>query len=164
MNPLLFTIESLVNFEFTINFANSLSYCEITMNSISFTRMHYDFTVCFGNLLWIQFFREFTILFSTQLWFHFLFGELTLNSLSISQICFKNASFIANKLKIHQQIANSLCIKFRSLRIHFLFREFTINSLTVSRNRCLFHENNINLLFVSIKLWIKCLYLEFTMN
>ena len=99
-----FTIILRINYEFTINFANSRSYCEITMNSISFTQIHYDFTVCFGNLLWIQFFREFTILFSTQLWIHFLFGELTLNSLSISQICFKNTSFFANKLKIHQQI------------------------------------------------------------
>ena len=102
--------------EFTINplWIHSL-FRKVTINSLSFSRIcydftiffsqiHYKFTLCFANLLWFHFF------FANSLWIHFhLFRELwwlrllrkaTINSLSVSRneywsiICFGNSLWI----------------------------------------------------------------------
>ena len=98
---------------------------ECTLNSISSSRINYQFTVFFAISLWIPF--EFN-----SLWIYYLFRGSTFNSLliqfamnwpSISRIHFK---FPLNSIRYEFTIyfANSLWI-------HFLFREFTFNSLWI---------------------------------
>ena len=76
---------------------------EYAVNSLSFSRLYFEFIIFFANILWIHYLlREFTIYFAKILWIHFLFCEYTLNPWSF----FKT-----------------------SLWIHYLFREFRVKSL-----------------------------------
>ena len=95
--------------------------------SLSISRIHYEFTVCFGNSFLINYsFREFTIDLLSFLeftlnpisvsWVRHLFRENAMNSLSLSRIHYE--------LTIH--FANSPWI-------HCLYREFTKNTIDVTR-------------------------------
>ena len=91
-------IFSRMHYEFTICFANtsdcslflvySLSVSHIHLEA-TISRNHCEFTICLAVLVEIHF-REitmdllFTICFANWLWIKYLFGELTMNSLSVS--------------------------------------------------------------------------------
>ena len=94
------------------------------MNSLSIPRIHYKFTVCFGNSLWIL----------------YLFRENTLNSLSVSGIHYEFSIFFVNSPRIHFFYANSLSI----WRIHYEFTIFCVNSLWI---HLAFSRTRMNLLF-----------------
>ena len=82
------------------------------MNSLSFTLIYCEFTVCFGNSPWT----------------HYLFREFTMNPLSISRIHCESTIHFAKIVWIYYLFADLLWI-------HYLFHEFTINSLSISRIR-----------------------------
>ena len=92
------TLNSLWNHQETI--LKSLCYhyrfLNFTMNSPSSSRFHNEFTIYFGNSLWIHYlfrlfsmnspsYNKFTILFAKSLWIHFLFRESTFNEVSVSR-------------------------------------------------------------------------------
>ena len=87
---------------------NLLLFRVLTLNSLSFLRIHY--IVTFGL----------TIYLANILGLHFLLREFTLNSRSITRNFFKNTSCFANIIRIHYPIANSLWIE-------FLFCDYTMN-------------------------------------
>ena len=123
--------------EFTLNsfsFANSQSplriynlLCEFTSNSVSFSRIHFEFFIFFLNSLWIHyFFRECpvnSLSIYNDSWWLMIFCNLVINSLWIH---FEFLFFFANSLSNHNFFADSLWI-------HYLFRYFTLNSLFISR-------------------------------
>ena len=96
--------------------------------SISISRTHIEFMICFVNSLWSHLFNsEFTIFIANSPWIHYLFCEFTMTWQSVSQIIYNFTIFIASSLKIHYIIFT------KSLWIHHHIREFTLNSLSVSR-------------------------------
>ena len=103
MNSLFF---SRVYYEFTFLSTNSLSFRENAMNILYFSLFHNGFTVCFANSLsfsWIHY--GLTIFHANLLWIH---------SLSRIDVVF------------HEFTISSLIAKL--LWIHRLFHDFTMNS------------------------------------
>ena len=101
------------------------------MNSPSLSRIHYEWTWCFANKLWINYllreytmnslfiFRlpyEFTWCFADSLWIYCLYREFSKNSRGVSLILYEFSWCFSN-----------------ILRIHYLVREFTNNSILFSR-------------------------------
>ena len=96
------TMNSRFIHELTISLVNSLSIHyrsrQFTMNSPSFPRIYYEYTLNFANKLWNKFwYREFTVYFAKISWINNLFRDNTINSLSISRMhnkciwCFANS-------------------------------------------------------------------------
>ena len=88
---------------------------DFTMNSLSVSRNHCEFTIYFENPLLINhLFRDISlnsqfvwlihytskIILGDSAWINYSFRESTLNSLSISRTQFESAVFIANLLRI----------------------------------------------------------------
>ena len=106
-----------------------MTFFEMTLNSLSISRIHYEFIIhylfCKLTLNQLSFTfslsREFTI---TSLFFYrmkYRFREITIHSLSLSLIRLESTIVSAKSLKI-PFFANSLWI-------HFRFRQITSNSL-----------------------------------
>ena len=96
----------------------------IRINSLIFSRTHWEFTINLGNLLWI----------------HEKYWEFTMNSLTSREFPMNSSSFVANgivqstiffleSLWIHyprrEFAINLFCMD--PLQIHYKFREFTMN-------------------------------------
>ena len=92
---------------------------EFTMNTLSISRIHLDFTfyrlITINSLSFSRFNFEITILFPKSPSIYYLFREMNMNSLS--------ASWFNNEFTVC--FANSLSINF--------FRRITMDSLSVSR-------------------------------
>ena len=135
-----------------------------TLSIVATTRIYYEFTTFFANLLWIHclycefsknsrgyslILYEFSWCFANIIQIHYPFCELTINPLS--RINYFITIFIADSPK------NPLM--FRELTINSLFfREFIIYSLSLSQ----IHQE-ITWCFAN-ELWIHCLFREFFMN
>jgi len=106
MNSLSF---SWIHYEFTIFSQIHYLFGEVTMNKLSFSQIHYEFTIFFANSLWINYlFRKFTIYLAKLLWIHYLFREFTMNSLSFSRIHYE---FTMNLLSFDRnRIICILCV------------------------------------------------------
>ena len=143
----------------------------LTLNLLSLSRIHYQFTIfsanslCinkfFANLLWIHFFfREFTMV-------PFIFRVLTLNLLFLSRIHSQSIIFFANQLSIHLFF---LVITLNSLslsRVHYGSIMFFANSLHyLYRDRSIiFFANSLLIYYLFARsLWILYLLREFTIN
>ena len=70
---------------------NSLCFCEINMKSLSTSRFHFEFIVCFENSHWIHFFAK-------SLWTHYLLRNLPLYSLFDSRNHYKFTIFFTISL------------------------------------------------------------------
>ena len=84
---------------FCENTTNSLFVLRIHYISLTFSRIHYDFTISFANklLIYDQFRKknhDFTICFANSPWIDWLFRKFTMISLSFSFI--KEGGFILN--------------------------------------------------------------------
>ena len=121
--------------EFTWSF---LSFREFTMNSLSFSRIYFGFPI-FSRIHF-----EFTIIFANPLSIHYLFRELTTNSLSFSKIHFGFPILFAISLRIHyfcrEPSFNSLSFNFEVafmsenlFSIHYPCLEFTCNTQSFKR-------------------------------
>jgi len=109
----------------------------LTMNWLSFSRIHYGLTIIFEIWLWIHYqiinstisslsltySRRINYLFANSLWIslwiHYWFPDLTLNSLSILRFDFK-FTFFANALSIFFSFL-------KELWTHHIFRNLTLN-------------------------------------
>ena len=114
----------------TIFFANSIRihiFCEFTWNSLSVSRIHFQFNIFFANLLRIHFyFRKFTFnflsfsqipyLFREFLRINFYFRKFSFNSLSFSWIHYEFTTFFANPLQF---------------QLHWSIKWYTISSLPI---------------------------------
>ena len=161
------------------------------MNTLSASRFHCCFTIgihdtfraywlgiVFANSFWINSFSqilykftsyEFTFCFAISLWIHYLFLEITMNSLFISKInlplslefLFKFIIFLANSPWIHSIPQNhyGFTISFAiSLWSHHLLHEFNLDSLFYSQNH---HEYTI---FFAKSISYHYLFREFILN
>ena len=70
---------------------------EFTMNPLSFSRNHNEFTILF------VYHCEYTIFFENLLWIHYLSRDISLNSLSVSLNHYKIAIYFVNLLYIENQ-------------------------------------------------------------
>ena len=98
--------------------------------SLSISRIHYEFTVCFGNSFWIN----------------YLFREFTLNPISVSWVrhlfrrkCHEFTIFFSNLQFIHYLYRFTI---FLTMNLLF-FREYTMNLLLFT----ITHESFINFEF-----------------
>ena len=66
-----------IHYQFTICFLNELWILDFFTNPISFLRNHYKLTIYFTTSLWI--FLGFTIVFVESLWLHCLLLDCTMN-------------------------------------------------------------------------------------
>ena len=126
-------------------------YLLFTTNSLSYSRIKYQFTV-----------------FAKTLWIPYLLREFTMNLLRVSRFTMNSLSFSQNNYKL------TICFAIL-IRIHLMFPAFTMNSVGVSRIyfqfniyfanslwiRFVFRESTLDLLSIS---WIHCLYREFNKN
>ena len=101
---------------------------EYAVNSLSFSRLYFEFIIFFAKILWIHFlFCEYTLnpwsFFKTSLWIHYLFREFRMKSLFFAKIYFEFMIF-------HYEF---IIVFANSLWIQYLFSEFTLNSLFFSR-------------------------------
>ena len=108
------------NLEFSLNPISVLQirylFRENTINSLFFSRLHFEIIVCFTIILWNHcLFREFTDFLANSLWIYLVFRD--------SQWIYL---VFCDSLWINHLLA-------KLLSIHYLFREFTINSLSISR-------------------------------
>ena len=116
--------------EFTMNLLGillfTMDFCEVTMNSLFFSRIYYEFTD-FPNSLWFQFvFRIHTLNLLSIKRIHF---EFSMNSLGVSLISYEFTLFLEftmNLLSISRSyqeftfcFANSLWIHYFITRIHY---------------------------------------------
>ena len=141
---------SQIYFEFTMFFANSTWIhfitiwqppCAFTFNSLSISRIHFQFNIFFRDALFSLIHNEFPDLFANSLRIYSVFAELTSNSLScrefnlislsFSPFHFKFPLFFANSLRIHFLFRDSISNSLSSSRIHFEFFFFFANSLTI---------------------------------
>ena len=143
---------SQIYYEF-IYIANSsrihLMFHEFIMNSLFISRISYEFTSCFANLLWIN----------------GLYRESNKNSQSVSRIYF----VFTMKLLLFSRIYYKFTILIADLsRIHLLFREFTMNSLSISRIKYkskFFLANSLWFCYwITDLLWIQYLFRWFTLD
>ena len=133
------------------------------MNSLSASRFHYEFTICFANSPWIHylfrritmnflsfslfhckntiFFRDFTIDFTNFLWIHNLLREFTLNSHLLWDFTINSSSFSLITL-------NSLSFS----RTHYLFRGFTLNPLFFAKPLWIRYEITMRSLWIHYRL------------
>ena len=81
---------------------------KVTMNSLSISQIHYDFTMVRASIMNRLSFSR----------FHLLFFEFTINSFFFSRIHYEFTTFFAN-----------------ILWIHYLFREFTIDLLRIEESQ-----------------------------
>ena len=104
-----------------------LNFREITMNSLSFLRVHYKFIVFIANLvrthLIFRIHYDFSLCFAYILWIHLKFS---MNSLGVSLISYEFTIFPLN-----------------SLWICYIFPELTMNSLLFFANSSWFHSLSI---------------------
>jgi len=107
---------------------------EFTSNLISFSRIHFKFTIIFANLLRIHYF------FANSISIHFLFREFTSNSLFFREFNFNSLSFS----RINFQFT------FFS-RIHLRFTIFFANSISIHRLSLKFTSNLISLARIHFK-------------
>jgi len=114
---------------------NSLSPSRIHWGFINWSRIHFEFTIFFANLVCTDYF----------------FRELTLNSLSPSRIHWGSINLSRIDPEFTIPCANSLSI-------HYLCSEFTINSLSLSQ----IQYGSIN--FFAYSLWIHYLFRVYTMD
>ena len=136
-----------------------MNFREITMNSLFFSRIYFEFSVLSANSRTHLIFRipyDFSLCFAYILWIHFEFSmnslgvslisyaftifflEFTMNLLYFSRINYEFTLFFANSSCFH-----SLSIA-DSVRIPLVLREFTMNWFLVSQIRWLFRENIMN--------------------
>ena len=102
-------------------------FCEFTFNSLSFSRIHLQFTTLIANSLWIYYyFREFmfhslsslrihflfTIYIVNLLLIHYLYPEFTWSFLSLSRTHYEFTTVFANLLWIPYFFAYSLLIHY----------------------------------------------------
>ena len=118
--------------------------CEFTMDPLSISRIHYEFTMCFDNSPcfsrihygFINFF------FANSLWLPYLFLEFTMNSRCVSRIhyLFRKYTIFVNTLsRFHYEFTISFT---NLLWIHYLFHEFTMDRYnSVGRNIPRMHSN-----------------------
>ena len=130
------------------------------MNSLSSSRFHYEFTVCFENSAWIHFFRQitmnslsasqfsfdFAIFFATSLWIHYLNPEITMNSRFFRDFTMISLFFV------------------KSLWIHSFFREFTICFATWLCRHYLLHDFAIDSLSFPLTNLEFTIYFAITLN
>ena len=132
--------------------SNSLSFSEFTLNSLSISRIHwqfshsldnflknYEFTICFVNSLLIHYiFRRFTL---NSLRVFYLLRECTLNSSSFSRMHFEFTRSFANSPWIHLSanwqllcafIFNSLSISRNHFQFNIFFCKFPFNLIALS--------------------------------
>ena len=118
------------------------------MNTLSFSRNHYEVTICFAISLWIhypipritmwtfsfsqnhykftiflRFHYEYTIFFAQSIWIHYLLREFT--------------TFFANCLWIHNETT------ILSIWIYFLFRNFSLDFIFL-RELTICFANSLN--------------------
>ena len=124
---------------------------EITIDSVSASRFHYEFTICFAISLWIHYlFREFTLnpLFpANSLWIHYLLCEFTMNSKSFSRLYFKFIILIENTLWTSYFLP---AFTMNSLSFSGIYYEFTICFANFNEFT-LFLELPMNLLFFFLR-------------
>ena len=128
-------------------------FLRIHFNSLSYSRIHFQFTIYFANLDSIHdFFREttsnslsfyrihfqFTIYFANSLSFHFqftiffeisllFFREFTFKSLSFSRIDFQFTIFFMDSLSIHDLFREFIFISLSFSWIHYQFTTSFLN-------------------------------------
>ena len=129
---------------------NYLFFREITMNSLSSSRYHFDSTICFVISLWI----------------HYHFHEINVNSLPISRFYYEFNIFSPKSLLIHFFIAETIwihyfCRDFTMISLsawwfHYEYRKIKMISLSSSRNH---YEYTIN---IAILRWIHYIFRVFT--
>ena len=124
--------------EFTLNrsaislwiYCPSLFLYDLTMNPLSVTQLHYKFTVFIAIWRWIHFLFANSLLidieFTISSRIHYLFRELTINSLS-----FREFSMIW--LWIHYLFANSLWFDYEFTIFWRIHSDLTMNPLSFSR-------------------------------
>ena len=129
--------------KFIIFFAKSLwMLSEITINSLSFSRIYSEFTVFenslpvsridhlfrgfnMNSLLFPRIFYEFIFGFAFPLWIHFLLREYSMNSFSVACIHYPSREYIMNSQSISQFTIDRVSFP----RIHY---EITLNSLSIT--------------------------------
>ena len=115
-----FMITILSASRFYYEFAMDTINIKFTLNSLSYSRNHYDYTILDPKSIWIHY-----LLRQVTLNRHFL-GEITLNSLSFWEITINPLS--ASQFSFEFTIFFAI-----SLWSHYLIREITMNSRFFSR-------------------------------
>ena len=118
---------SRIHYEFTIYFTISLwihsLFREYTINSVSFSQAHFQFTI--ESRIYCEFPNNFAIILNLTIFFA--------NLLSISRKCLEFTICFAITLWIHYRFReftmNSLLLFGNSLLIYLLYYEFTFNSV-----------------------------------
>ena len=111
---------------------------DFTMNSLSISRFYYKFTIE------SRIHYEFSFCSANSLYITLIYHEITFvfaKSLSISRNNDEFTIFFANSLWIHYRFANSLWIQFR-------FRKFTIYNANLPWNQFRFCDSTVNWLSV----------------
>ena len=95
---------------------------EFTMNSLSFSRIHYQFTIFLAHSLWLHWF------FAYSTWIYYFFRESTITSLSNRELTMNPLIFCVltlNFLSISRIHYGSFLFLAYSLWIHYLFDELS---------------------------------------
>ena len=122
-----FFFRSWNNYELTIYFAIPLwincLFNEIIMNSLSFSQIHFEFTMFLANSPWIHH------LFANSLWAQSFFRDLTTNSSSFRKLTL-NSRFSLNSLsfsRIHNEFIMFFRLNYDAPSISLFAYESTIN-------------------------------------
>ena len=129
------------------------------MKSLSASRFHYIFTVCFENSAWIHFFRQITMNpLSASNWIHYRFREFT--------ICFAywllNRYFFVNSLYIKNNF-RGFGFNMNFPWIHYCFRDITMSSLSATRfyyEFSIYFANSVRIHYRFRKITLKSLCLS----
>ena len=81
---------------------------DITMNTLSISWFHYEYTICLANWLWLSVTRIYEKFTMNTLWIH---EKFTMNTLLISRILFEFTILFP-----------------KPIWIHYLLRDFSLNS------------------------------------
>ena len=173
---------SQINYEYTVNFANSHWIHFFSPN-------YYEITICYANIRRIHYLlREFTLnprffakhygltfCYAISLWMNYLFHDFTMNTLSASRIYYGFTICYANIRRIHYLLRDftmNTLSAFRihlestiffviSIWIHYLLRDFSLNSFFFFRIHYLFFEFTLNPRSLAKPLWFR---LEITLK
>ena len=140
-----------IHFELTVfpaKYYEYTIYCELTIDPLSFQRIHCEFTISYVNSLWI----------------HNLCREFTIESLSSRRIHDEFIIFLVNSEFIYYFFREATIYPLFFSPISLLFREITLNSLSISQ---IYYEFTLFprlTIFVAQTLTIHYLCRELTMN
>ena len=118
---------------------NSREKSQYMVEFQSFSRIHYEFVICFAKSIWIHHpfreismnsqkaIRKFTICFVNLKQFNFLFRDSTLYWLSFPRIHYLFTIFFSNSQWIHYLFRDYANHQLSFSPIHYLYRLFTNN-------------------------------------